>query len=661
MTTSQKFSSILSFDKPTKLAAFVSGLAALLLLISFYFAYRYYPEYLSDSISQNVNRGILTEFNTLTEARDRIFEDVNIQKAAEISDGQTLVSLLGEARVRESIGPMSVVDKDGFVISRTRYSQSRGDNIFLETAIGRRMAMSQENVASIEESTLSSREILFITGRYFKKEDKNQGALFATYIVDDVFAKRFATTYIGPSARIAFYTNQYGISGSNIPIQRNRDILDSNIHANPDWSTQVSDHFVFRLEGARIFMMKHIQLKGTESTFGGIVVFMPLTPLIVGALLVIIIPFIIFILTCLILHGRSHRKWAYKTALLLGFTGVISTVVFFYIFFKTVPVIKDGHYPLYNSTLRLQPESGVYNSEFEQKVSILLDSGGESVNVIGLTLKYDPAVAEIKSVDTEKSLCQFFIQNKIENGSFTLECGLPNPGFRGVGGIIADVYIRGKKNDVSLFKFSEDTEVLANDGLGTNVLRQAAGGSYAFNKILNSTSSLSFNVISSSHPNAERWYKSRDIRLSWLPQVPVTVKITDVLGNSKETTFLKPIAFIHADSDGTHKISVSQLNGSGSTTLMVNVDSVPPNDVVLKASETIVGVGDIVRFEIQAKDSLSGLQRTSYLRIDDKLFFPIGNQIHIPFYEKGTYRVTLRAYDNAGNYAEDTVEIRVKA
>ncbi len=90
-------------------------------------------------------------------------------------------------------------------------------------------------------------------------------------------------------------------------------------------------------------------------------------------------------------------------------------------------------------------------------------------------------------------------------------------------------------------------------------------------------------------------------------------------------------------------------------------DATPPLPTLIRASHTRIWTGEVVRFEFEGKDEMSGLQSNYYVKIaESKLFLPVGPQLYTPFLEAGTHIVTVRTFDNAGNFEDNSIEIDVQ-
>ncbi len=297
-------------------------------------------------------------------------------------------------------------------------------------------------------------------------------------------------------------------------------------------------------------------------------------------------------------------------------------------------------------------------------MSVILDSGGEAINAMRLVLSYNPNELKVQSVDMDRSICEHFIlsEHNSVSGKIVMECIIPNPGFKRNGGIVTDLFFKplpGVKQ--SSIHFLEDSEVLANDGLATNVLRMAVDSTIRFEDSILIGEQKSLTLFSSTHPNPERWYSKKTVSLSWAPNIEAKL-LAEKASHDMNSATAPPLQTT-VQSDGIHHFTIEGRNQAGELMrgqVTARIDTMPPEELTLSASETKIKPGGLVRFEAKGKDFLSGLQRVFYLKINDEIFFPIGDQIHIPFPQAGTYTITLRAYDRAGNYRDVSKKISVK-
>ncbi len=102
------------------------------------------------------------------------------------------------------------------------------------------------------------------------------------------------------------------------------------------------------------------------------------------------------------------------------------------------------------------------------------------INAIQTDLSFDPRKLQVSDISTQDSFANIFIQKEInnQNGYARLTGGLPNPGFFSDRGLFATVYLQGKEPGLTTLEFLPTSMVLANDGRGSNVLKEYATVSY---------------------------------------------------------------------------------------------------------------------------------------------------------------------------------------
>ncbi len=126
------------------------------------------------------------------------------------------------------------------------------------------------------------------------------------------------------------------------------------------------------------------------------------------------------------------------------------------------------------------PSEGQYSlgEIFPLKIEI---SGVETpINVVQADLGYDKDVLEVVDFTITDSFATVFVQKEINNdfGYARLTGGVPNPGLIGSGGVLGTVYFRTKSPGLTQVKFLPTSMVLANDGKGTNVIKEYPTVSY---------------------------------------------------------------------------------------------------------------------------------------------------------------------------------------
>jgi len=103
-----------------------------------------------------------------------------------------------------------------------------------------------------------------------------------------------------------------------------------------------------------------------------------------------------------------------------------------------------------------------------------------SINTIQADVGFDPNLVEVVDISTAGSFANVFIQKEINNqgGWARLTGGLPNPGFHENVGMFGTIYFRAKTPGIVRIEFLPTSIVLANDGRGTDILKNFPTISY---------------------------------------------------------------------------------------------------------------------------------------------------------------------------------------
>ena len=102
------------------------------------------------------------------------------------------------------------------------------------------------------------------------------------------------------------------------------------------------------------------------------------------------------------------------------------------------------------------------------------------INAIQADIGFDKERLEVVEVSTKDSFATVFLQKEMNNelGYARLSGGLPNPGFNAPSGLFGTVYFKAKKAGLAQVYFLDTSLVLANDGKGTNVIKDFSVMSY---------------------------------------------------------------------------------------------------------------------------------------------------------------------------------------
>lgn len=102
------------------------------------------------------------------------------------------------------------------------------------------------------------------------------------------------------------------------------------------------------------------------------------------------------------------------------------------------------------------------------------------VNAVQTDISFNPEKVEVIDIVTEDSFADIFLQKEINNeaGFARLTGGVTNPGFLGQNGVFGTVLFKAKQPGLLQISFLPTSLVLANDGKGSNVLKDVSDINY---------------------------------------------------------------------------------------------------------------------------------------------------------------------------------------
>jgi hypothetical protein len=651
----------------------------LFLFVIFHISGALYVSHIAKKATEDFQTGIAQDLAYLKEQGDEVAKDDLLQKYLIEQDSQKLIEFLQTEKKEREIGLMGVANSEGVILGRTKSVGVHGDNVFLTNPVARIVAQ-EKSAESVEAPVgFSPNQIFLTTGRPVIQDNRMIGALFANYLTDDAYAVRFQDTYLPAGVKVVFYNKDAGVYGNGFSDTETRKLINSYFNSGSELIQNGSSGKTISFKDGTFYLVENIIFPGLEKSPGGAFLFIPRYDfLIIVNIITAFLTVLTFILFAFMhhLHSRGEdRGWRYY-ALLFFMAIPVFILTLFVLDIKNTGYLKLERIPyaLYNSTLRLQPEYGIYDVGFEQRFSIVVDTGDESINAVKIGLMFDPEAVEVKALETKNSMCSYVIENTIDDvaGKANLSCVvLKSDGERG-SLPIADVVVVPKRIGTFTLSFDkEETQVLASDGLGTDVLRMSQSGSYRVYKfdpslsISTATTTQSLMIFSPTHPNQSRWYNSNTASFVWRGKLGDVYKYA--FDNSPDTipsdshTIQESAVTIPMLGDGIFYFHLQLASGGPVSHYRVEVDKTPPSITSIRLSADKIFVGDVVRLYFDSNDTGSGIQKNYYVDIGNHLFLPTGSQLFIPFLDAGDQKIVLRVYDNAGNYSEKSQIIHVEA
>ncbi len=163
-----------------------------------------------------------------------------------------------------------------------------------------------------------------------------------------------------------------------------------------------------------------------------------------------------------------------------GLVLLLSAISLLIVFAESKILFRFGFPPVEKTVTFVIPSKGQYRlgEIFPMKIEIV--DIKQPINAIQADISFDSTNLDVVDISTQDSFAEIFVQKEINNelGYARLTGGLPNPGFFSDHGIFGTVYFKGKSPGLAKVDFLPSSMVLANDGRGTNVLKELASASY---------------------------------------------------------------------------------------------------------------------------------------------------------------------------------------
>ncbi|MDD5032806.1 MAG: hypothetical protein PHC85_01670 [Candidatus Pacebacteria bacterium] len=325
------------------------------------------------------------------------------------------------------------------------------------------------------------------------------------------------------------------------------------------------------------------------------------------------------------------------------------------------------------SSLVFSPSSGTFTAGSVFDVSVFLDTEDESVNAVSVLIKFPPEKIQLVSPTTGQSIIDMWVsQPKFNNqtGIIELKGGMPG-GMNVQKGLITKLSFRVKSIGSAALKFLDESQVLLNDGMGTESLKHAGNAFFSF--VLPPPAGPL--VVSSTHPEQTRWYSNPTAVLNWGSGEKVDgysyVLNNDLISDSDGISEGKNETVVYKDlENGRHYFHIKSLrNGAwgGLTHFVVNIDNEIPASfpVEISPSSKTSNLQPIIKFG--TTDEFSGIDHYELKLIDlnpsadnsdscgegcSSFFIETGSPYIPPALNLGKYDLIIRAFDKAGNYRE---------
>ncbi|MEZ4103267.1 MAG: hypothetical protein R3B55_01760 [Candidatus Paceibacterota bacterium] len=345
------------------------------------------------------------------------------------------------------------------------------------------------------------------------------------------------------------------------------------------------------------------------------------------------------------------------------------------------------------ASLSVLPSSGTYEKGKVFSVSIFVSSPDQAMNAASAVIKFPSDKLQVTSISKAGSIIDFWAQEpSFSNaiGEIKLDGIVLTPGFKGNSGKILTINLKGKNAgpaDVKIFSSS----VLANNGLGTNILINSASASFNISEVefkepevikvddlkpIEPEDTVSEEVCepdslitSSTHPGIV-WRRENTAAFSWdIKPDTLASKISFDRRPDTEPTNINSPAIVEKRyenlEDGIWYFHLSLQDNSGWSKpehFKIKIDHTPPE---IQANE--IRRSDLTdpkpKINIKITDKISCVKNFELSINGEILDYEkiSNNEIQLQSIEPGEHELVITAYDRAGNKNETFLDIVVKA
>ncbi|MFA7285709.1 MAG: hypothetical protein WC011_02585 [Candidatus Paceibacterota bacterium] len=162
-------------------------------------------------------------------------------------------------------------------------------------------------------------------------------------------------------------------------------------------------------------------------------------------------------------------------------------------------------------------------------IFLRVNSTDQSINAVSGVVSFPENLLRAVSASKESSIINLWTgEPKITRGQISFEGVILNPGFSGNNGLVLKIVFEAKTKGVANLNFTEGS-ILANDGLGSNVLADLSGTSIRINSFVKPTDTRPIKVVAEEKTEIKTENK--------LAKLPVIVEASSSIA-SKEKIYI---------------------------------------------------------------------------------------------------------------------------
>lgn len=326
------------------------------------------------------------------------------------------------------------------------------------------------------------------------------------------------------------------------------------------------------------------------------------------------------------------------------------------------------------ATLSLSPRSVTIEAGETTTVQVVVASTGQAINAAEATVSFPKELLEATAVSKSGSVFTLWaVDPAFSNarGTATFSGGLPSPGYTGGAKRVISITFRATKAGTATLTLGA-AQVLANDGLGTNILSGTGSATITIREKAPANANVTPpaeptlaapTIVSDAHPDQNRWYPAREVAARWT--AGAGVRGYNAVFDQSATTLPPEVdegttaVFRRTNlADGIWYLHVRAHYPDGwspARHFAFRIDGTAPEDFSLTVETTTAGRASVI---FATQDATSGV--TEYqLRLDDGPFASATSPHALEGLTLGDHRVTVKAVDAAGNEREASATFTV--
>lgn len=330
-----------------------------------------------------------------------------------------------------------------------------------------------------------------------------------------------------------------------------------------------------------------------------------------------------------------------------------------------------------SANLYFLPTAGTFEKGQSFEVRAAVDTGGQAINAVEDVISFSNDTLQLDSISKSETILSLWIKEPFydnSTGKITFAGAIPNPGFTGLGRLFK-IYFKAKSSGSAWIKFNS-AKVLANDGLGTNILGSIGRADFTIKEPtlpapvpvkLPEVLLIVSKISSSTHADQDKWYVQKDAVFNWsytqgvfsfsylIDQSPDTNP--DNIGEGMDTS----ISYLDV-TDGVWYFHLKANNRKGwgdPAHYKIQIDTAAPDSLEIVSAEDFPTSNPSPLFRFKANDEMSGIEYIE-VQIDTGEFVRLDKmEYQTPILTPKQHNILARATDRAGNYIEKSIDFEI--